>query len=218
MPTPVAENTRLQRAYARLARVYDAIFGAALQPGRVSAVRSINGRPGLRVLEIGIGTALTAQSFAPDWKVVGIDLSLPMLSRARARIHALGHRDVITLVLGDAARLPFADSSFDVVIAPYVMSVVPDPLAVGRELRRVCTASGRIIMVNHFLSDDPIAARLEKLVSPIARRIGFRTDLPLTPIVEAAGLEVTAVKKVNRPPIWTLVTCAKRLRAVERIT
>jgi phosphatidylethanolamine/phosphatidyl-N-methylethanolamine N-methyltransferase len=121
-------------------------------------------------------------------------------------------------VLGDAARLPFADGSFDVVIAPYVMSVVPDPLAVGRELRRVCTASGRIIMVNHFLSDDPIAARLEKLVSPIARRIGFRTDLPLTPIVEAAGLEVTAVKKVNRPPIWTLVTCAKRLRAVERIT
>jgi phosphatidylethanolamine/phosphatidyl-N-methylethanolamine N-methyltransferase len=218
MPALVAENTRLQRAYARLARVYDAVFGAALQPGRAAAVGSITGRPGLRVLEVGIGTALTAECYSPDWKVVGIDLSLPMLSRARARIGALERGDAIALVLGDAAQLPFAANSFDVVIAPYVMSVVPDPLAVGCELRRVCTAAGRIVMVNHFLSDDPIAARLEKLVSPIASRIGFRTDLALTPIVKAAGLRVTAVEKVNRPPIWTLVTCAKRMRAVERVT
>ena len=202
-------NAGLRRAYARLARVYDLIFGGALQPGRVSAVRSIEGRPGLRVLEVGIGTALTASLYARDWKVIGVDLSMPMLEQARQHIKKHDLASTVSLAIADANHLPFDDNSFDVVIAPYVMSVVPDPGEVGRELRRVCAPNGRIIILNHFLSDHPIAARIERLLLPIAHRIGFRTDLSLAQLIESAGLEVTGIQKVNRPAIWTLVTCTK---------
>jgi phosphatidylethanolamine/phosphatidyl-N-methylethanolamine N-methyltransferase len=202
-------NEGLRRAYARLATVYDLIFGETLQPGRVSAVRSISGRPGLRVLEVGIGTALTATLYPRDWKVIGVDLSAPMLAKARQHLEANGLTATVKLALADAEHLPFEANSFDVVIAPYVMSVVPNPAAVGRELRRVCAPDGRIIILNHFLSEHPIAAWMERLLLPVASRIGFRTDLSLQQLIESAGLEVTAVHKVNRPAIWTLVTCTK---------
>jgi phosphatidylethanolamine/phosphatidyl-N-methylethanolamine N-methyltransferase len=203
-------NSGLRRAYARLANVYDLLFGAILQPGRVSAVQSIAGRRGLRVLEVGIGTALTAACYPDEWQITGVDLSLPMLAKARRRIDALGRDRHLRLVLADAARLPFDDGSFDVVVAPYVMSVVPDPMAVIRELRRVCAAPGQIVILNHFLSDHAVGARVEQMLLPITRWIGFRTDLSLAPLLDAAGLEAATVDKVNRPPIWTLVTCRKR--------
>lgn len=206
---PAISNASLQRAYERLARVYDVVFGSLLQPGRARAVRSIPSTPGLRVLEVGIGTGLTASCYSRDWMVTGVDLSAPMLEQARSRIASLGVSDNVRLVLADAARLPFDDESFDVVLAPYVMSVVPDAVAAGREMRRVCKESGQIVILNHFLSEDRIGARLERWVSPLATLIGFRTDLALRPLLKAAGLRVIGVNKVNRPRIWTLATCVR---------
>src|SRR5687768_18249833 len=169
-------NALVQQAYDRLAKVYDFFFGAILQPGRVRAVRSINSRPGLRVLELGIGTGLTAPLYSRDWSVVGVDLSSAMLIQARKRINELGLEQSVHLFQADGARLPFDDESFDVVLVPYVMSVVPDPIGVGRELRRVCRQSGQIILLNHFLSQDSLGAKFERWISPLTTRIGFRTD------------------------------------------
>jgi phosphatidylethanolamine/phosphatidyl-N-methylethanolamine N-methyltransferase len=202
-------NALVQRAYDRLARVYDFFFGAILQPGRVRAVRAIRSRPGLRVLELGIGTGLTAPLYSRDWKVVGVDLSPAMLAQAHKRIAGLGLNDAVTLMEADGARLPFGDDSFDVVLVPYVMSVVPDPLSVGRELRRVCRPTGQIILLNHFLSQDSVPARLERWISPVTRHIGFRTDLSLPWLLAGAGLTLIEVASVNMPPIWKLVTCVK---------
>ncbi len=207
--TPATANALVQQAYDRLARVYDFFFGAILQPGRVRAVRTIQSRPGLRVLELGIGTGLTAPLYSPDWSVVGVDLSSAMLMQARKRIGELGMEHSVRLVQSDGARLPFDDDSFDVVLVPYVMSVVPDPIGVGRELRRVCRPSGQIILLNHFLSQDSLRARLERWVSPLTTRIGFRTDLSLQWLLSGAGLTAVAVSTVNVPKIWTLVTCIK---------
>ena len=202
-------NALVQRAYDRLAKVYDFFFGAILQPGRVRAVRSINSRPGLRVLELGIGTGLTAPLYSPDWVVVGADLSSAMLIQARKRINELGLDQSVHLLQTDGARLPFGDESFDVVLVPYVMSVVPDPISVGRELRRVCRPSGQIILLNHFLSQDSFGAKLERWISPLTARIGFRTDLSLQWLLTGAGLTAVSVMSVNVPAIWTLVTCVK---------
>jgi phosphatidylethanolamine/phosphatidyl-N-methylethanolamine N-methyltransferase len=195
--------------YDRFARIYDLIFGAILQPGRECAVRSIVSKPGLRVLELGIGTGLTMDLYPRDWKVVGVDLSRPMLTEARKKVidHHLDR--AILLIEADGARLPFDDDSFDVVLAPYVMSVVPDPLSVGRELRRICRPGGRIILLNHFLSQDSIGARLERWLSPVTSRIGFRTDLSLPWLLRGAGLTLISIAAVNVPPIWKLVTCVK---------
>jgi phosphatidylethanolamine/phosphatidyl-N-methylethanolamine N-methyltransferase len=202
-------NAIVQRAYDRLAKVYDFFFGAILQPGRVRAVRSINSRPGLRVLELGIGTGLTAPLYSRDWSVVGVDLSSAMLIQARKRINELGLEQSVHLFQADGARLPFEDESFDVVLVPYVMSVVPDPISVGRELRRVCRPSGQIILLNHFLSQDSLEAKLERWISPLTTRIGFRTDLSLQWLLSGAGLTAVSIMTVNVPRIWTLVTCVK---------
>ena len=201
-------NAIVQRAYDRLAKVYDFFFGAILQPGRVRAVRSIASRPGLRVLELGIGTGLTAPLYSREWLVTGVDLSSAMLIQARKRISELGLTSV-HLLQADGAKLPFDDESFDVVLVPYVMSVVPDPIGVGRELRRVCRPSGQIILLNHFLSQDSLGAKLERWISPLTARIGFRTDLSLQWLLSGAGLRPVDVREVNVPPIWKLVTCVK---------
>ena len=197
------------RAYDRLAKVYDFFFGAILQPGRERAVESIHSRPGLRVLEMGIGTGLTAPLYSRDWSVVGVDLSSAMLLQARKRIAELGLENSVRLLRSDGARLPFDDESFDVVLVPYVMSTVPDPIGVGRELRRVCRPSGQIILLNHFLSQDSFGAKLERWVSPLTRRIGFRTDLSLQWLLSGAGLRPVDVSNVNIPRLWKLVTCVK---------
>ena len=202
-------NALVQRAYDRIARVYDFFFGAILQPGRVRAVRSIPSRPGLRVLELGIGTGLTAPLYSREWSVVGVDLSSAMLMQAQKRIAELQLESRVRLVQSDGARLPFDDESFDVVLVPYVMSVVPDPIGVGRELHRVCRRSGRIILLNHFLSQDSLGARVERWISPLTARIGFRTDLSLQWLLSGAGLSPVAVSSVNVPRIWKLVTCVK---------
>lgn len=202
-------NALVRRAYDRLARVYDFFFGAILQPGRVRAVRAIRSKPGLRVLELGIGTGLTAPLYSRDWTVVGVDLSSAMLMQTQKRITGLGLNTTVTLLEADGAQLPFADESFDVVLVPYVMSAVPDPLSVGRELRRVCRADGQIILLNHFLSQDSLGARLERWISPVTRHLGFRTDLSLPWLLRGAGLTLIDVASVNMPPIWKLVTCVK---------
>ena len=202
-------NALVQRVYDRLARVYDFFFGAILQPGRVRAVRAIRSKPGLRVLELGIGTGLTAPLYSRDWTVVGVDLSPGMLMQTQKRIAELGLNKMVTLLEADGAHLPFDDDCFDVVLVPYVMSVVPDPLSVGRELRRVCRTDGQIILVNHFLSQDSLSARLERWISPATRHLGFRTDLSLSWLLTGAGLTLIDVASVGIPPIWKLVTCVK---------
>ena len=195
--------------YDRFARLYDVVFGAVLQPGRERAIRSILPKPGLRVLELGIGTGLTIGLYPRNWIVVGVDLSFPMLAEAKKKV-AEQHLDkTITLLEANGERLPFNDESFDVVVAPYVMSVVPDPVGVGRELRRVCRPGGRIILLNHFLSQDSLGARLERWISPLTRRLGWRTDLSLPWLLKGAGLTLIHTAAVNMPPIWKLVTCVK---------
>jgi phosphatidylethanolamine/phosphatidyl-N-methylethanolamine N-methyltransferase len=204
-----AANALVLQAYDRLAKVYDLFFGAILQPGRVRAVRSIASRPGLRVLELGIGTGLTMPLYSRDWSVVGVDLSPAMLMQAQKRVAELGLSNSVRLVLADGARLPFDDESFDVVLVPYVMSVVPDPIGVGVELQRVCRRQGQIILLNHFLSQDSFGARLERWISPLTAKIGFRTDLSLQWLLTGSGLRPTHVRAVNVPRIWKLVTCVK---------
>ena len=201
-------NALVQRAYDRIARVYDFFFGAILEPGRVRAVRAIRSKPGLLVLELGIGTGLTMPLYSRDWSVVGVDLSPAMLMQARKRIAELGLTQV-TLLEADGARLPFDDETFDVVLVPYVMSVVPDPLSVGREMRRVCRTDGQIILVNHFLSQDSFGAALERWISPATRHLGFRTDLSLSWLLTGAGLTLIDVASVGMPPLWKIVTCVK---------
>src|SRR5437867_3761962 len=133
----VVETDFVAGVYQKLASVYDLIFGPTLHPGRVRAIQRMGVKPGDRILEVGVGTAINAALYPRDCAVTGIDLSSSMLEKGRERVERKGVRNV-RLIEMDAADLKFADGVFDIVYAPYLISVVPDPVTVASEMRRVC--------------------------------------------------------------------------------
>ena len=204
----VVENDFVEGVYDRLARVYDLAFGPTLHPGRLKAIERMKIQPGEQVLEVGVGTGISLSLYPSDCSVTGIDFAESMLERARERVVRDGLRNVRLLQM-DGADLKFADNSFDIVYAPYLISVVPDPVKVALEMRRVCRPGGRIIILNHFLSSNPLLSRIETLISPYTIHIGFKADLDLPAFLAQAGLQPLSIDKVNFPKIWSLVTTIK---------
>jgi phosphatidylethanolamine/phosphatidyl-N-methylethanolamine N-methyltransferase len=146
--------------------------------------------------------------YPSDCAVTGIDLTSSMLDKARDRVAREGIRNVRLLEM-DAADMKFADGTFDIVYAPYLISVVPDPIAVAREMGRVCRSGGRVIFLNHFRSANPVLAFFERLISPFTVHIGFKSDLDLPAFLAQIDLEPVSIEKVNVPKIWSLITCIK---------
>src|SRR5438552_12897875 len=204
----VVEKDFLARDYENIAGFYDLTVGPALHPGRVDAIQRMAIKPGDRVLEVGVGTGINAPLYPTDCSVTGIDLSSSMLEKARERVLRKGVRNVRLLQM-DAANLKFADDTFDIVYAPYVISVVPDPVAVTREMCRVCRPGGRIVILNHFRSKSRVGAWLERMIAPFTLYLGFKSDLDLPAFLVQAGLKPLSIEKVNHPRIWSLVTCVK---------
>ena len=202
------ENDFVARVYEKLASVYDLIFGPTLHPGRLVARDRMGIQAGDRILEVGVGTGINASLYPPNCQVTGIDLSSSMLEKARERVAREGLRNIRLLEM-DAASLTFADDSFDIVYAPYLVSVVPDPVQVVREMRRVCRPGGKIIILNHFRSANVVLSRLERAISPLTVHIGFKSDLDLPGFLAQAELQPISIEKVNVPKIWSLVTCIK---------
>src|ERR687891_1077412 len=202
------ENDFVERVYEKLSKVYDFVFGPTLHPGRLVAIDRMGIRPDDRVLEVGVGTGINTSLYPSNCQVTGIDLSSSMLEKARERV-AREHLRNVRLLEMDAANLTFADDSFDIVYAPYLVSVVPDPVKVVREMRRVCRPGGRIIVLNHFPSANRLMSWAERMLSPFTVHIGFKCDLDLPAFLAQAGLEPVSIEKVNVPKIWSLVTCIK---------
>jgi phosphatidylethanolamine/phosphatidyl-N-methylethanolamine N-methyltransferase len=188
--------------------VYDLFFGPTLHPGRLQAIERMNIQPDERVLEVGVGTGINLSLYPSEAKITGIDYTASMLEKARERVAKKGMRNVRLLQM-DAADLKFPDDSFDIVYAPYLISVVPDPVQVAKEMRRVCRRGGRIIFLNHFLSPNPILSRIERSISPATIHIGFKSDLDLPAFLAQADLKPESIEKVNFPRIWSLVTTIK---------
>jgi phosphatidylethanolamine/phosphatidyl-N-methylethanolamine N-methyltransferase len=202
------ESDFVNRVYERLASVYDLTFGPTLHPGRLQARDRMVIAPGDHILEVGVGTGINASLYPSNCHVTGIDLSTSMLDKARERVARQGLRNIRLLEM-DASSLTFADDSFDIVYAPYLVSVVPDPVQVVREMRRVCRPGGRIIILNHFRSANPMLSWIERAISPFTVHIGFKSDLDLPGFLAQAELSPISIEKVNFPRIWSLVTCMK---------
>lgn len=206
-------NAFVDRVYAKLTPVYDVLYGPVLHAGRVTAISRMALEAGAHVLEVGVGTGLTLSLYPDECRVTGIDLSSAMLDKARARALRERLRNVRLMEM-DAATLGFDDESFDVVFAPYTMSVVADPVRAAREMRRVCRPGGTIMILNHFRSTHPLLASIERLAAPLTVHAGFKSDLDLETLLERAGLLAAGIERVNTPPLWTLVTCASNERTM----
>jgi phosphatidylethanolamine/phosphatidyl-N-methylethanolamine N-methyltransferase len=203
------EKRQVKRAYKLYAPAYDFVFDWIFHPGREAAIRQLAIRPGDHVLEVGIGTGLNLPLYPSRCGVTGIDLSEEMLDKARDKVVELGLTNV-TLRTMDATVMDFADNGFDSVVATYTISAVPDPVSVLREMRRVVKPGGSIVVLNHFRSEKRVVGRLEDLVAPVCTRLGWKSNLPLEPLLKQVGLKPELSMKVNLFNGWRLIKCVNR--------
>lgn len=166
------DHRTIANAYARWAPFYDLVFNKVMAPGRRALAAAAN-RQGGQVLIVGIGTGLELPYLAPTRRLVGVDLSEAMLQQAQNRIMNHGLRNVAALLVMDAMRLGFPDNIFDVVAAPYVITVVPNPTRTLDEMLRVTKPGGELVLVNHFGSETAALALVESWLARYSSRLGW---------------------------------------------
>jgi phosphatidylethanolamine/phosphatidyl-N-methylethanolamine N-methyltransferase len=194
------------RAYARWAPVYDAVFGKVFAPGRAAAIEAAEthcGPQGGRILEVGVGTGISLPAYRSANRITGIDISKPMLRQAAERVVAHGLQNVEALSVMDAARLALPDESFDVVVAQFVITAVPDPEGTLDEFVRVVKRTGEIILVNHLGAESGPRWLFEQCFAPIARQLGWRPEFPFKRLADWAQRH-GGVRLIERRPIQPL--------------
>jgi len=173
------DKSSVERAYARWAPVYDLVFGAVFDAGRraaIEAAEQVCGPAGGRILEVGVGTGLSLPEYNHRNRIVGIDLSEPMLRKAHERVAEHGLDNVETLAVMDAERMALPDHSFDVVVAQFVITAVPNPETTLDEFARVIRPGGEIVLVNHIGAEAGPRRVFEVCFAPVARRLGWRPE------------------------------------------
>jgi phosphatidylethanolamine/phosphatidyl-N-methylethanolamine N-methyltransferase len=203
----LANAASVRNAYRRWAPVYDFTFGQVADAGRRHAVKIINRRKG-RVLEVGVGTGLSLPRYGSHLTITGIDLSPEMLEKARGRAKKLDN--VAGLHEMDAGALGFPDESFDTVVAMYVMTVVPEPEKVMRELERVCAAGGEVILVNHFSQEEGVRGLIERKMAPFADLIGWHSVFPLENVMICDDLDLAERRSLMPFGLFTMLRFVKR--------
>lgn len=169
------DRNSVERAYDRWAPIYDLVFGPVFERGRKASLEAAE-RVGGRILEVGVGTGISLPDYSKSNRVFGVDISEPMLRKARRRVTELGLSHVEGIEVMDAQRLEFESASFDVVVAQYVVTAVPDPEAALDEFARVLKPGGEIVLLSRVGADRGLRRTLEHLFAPVARRLGWRTE------------------------------------------
>ncbi len=192
----------VERAYARWAPVYDLVFGAVFERGRTASIAAAE-RVGGRILEVGVGTGISLPQYARSNTLVGVDLSEPMLRKAHQRVREHNLTNVEALSVMDAERLALPDRSFDVVVAQYVITAVPNPEATLDEFARVIKPGGEIVLVNHIGAESGARKLFETCFAPVARKLGWRPEFPFARLTDWAARHggVRIVERRPMPPL-----------------
>jgi phosphatidylethanolamine/phosphatidyl-N-methylethanolamine N-methyltransferase len=209
------DKDTVTKAYARWAPVYDVVFGAVFDGGRKASIAEAE-RIGGRILEVGVGTGLSLPDYARTNRLIGVDLSAPMLRKARERATALRLSNVDGLAVMDAQHLGFQDGVFDVVVAQYVITTVPDAEATLDEFARVTRPGGEIILVNHLGGEEGFRAAYESAFAPLARRLGWQVGFRFERLEQWAARHgrVKLIERRPMPPLghFSLIRFAKLQR------
>jgi phosphatidylethanolamine/phosphatidyl-N-methylethanolamine N-methyltransferase len=192
------------KLYSEFAPLYDKIFGKIFYSRLERVIEDLEIPAGAKVLELGAGTGTSFPAYPDHCEVTGIDLAPDMLARAERKIRDNGWTHLKVLEM-NALDLEFPDDSFDYVMAFHVVTVVPDPIRMIDEARRVCKPGGNIVIVNHFTSDFPLLGALTEALDPITRWLGWRTNLRLKPFIETTSLNVEKAYKLSKASLYTVV-------------
>jgi phosphatidylethanolamine/phosphatidyl-N-methylethanolamine N-methyltransferase len=193
------DQQTISKAYARWAPIYDLVFGAVFERGRRASIAAAE-RIGGRILDVGIGTGISLPDYARANRIVGVDYSEPMLRKAQERVAELRLAHVDALIVMDAQQLGFPDASFDVVVAQYVITAVPNPEATLDEFARVVRPGGEIILVNHLGAESGPRRLFERAFAPLARRLGWRPEFDWARLARWAERH-GGVRLVERRPV-----------------
>jgi len=203
----------VERAYACWAPVYDAVCGPIFESGRRAAAQAARAVGG-RILEVGVGTGLSFDDYDASTEIVGIDLSAPMVAKARERMESGGYPHVRDVLVMDAHDLRFPDASFNCVVAQFVITLVAQPERVLDECARVVKPGGEIILVNHLYSERGVMAAVERWFARPVKVMGLRPEFPFARLVAWARRhgEVDVIERRPIQPlgVYTLVRFRRR--------
>ncbi|AEB08334.1 class I SAM-dependent methyltransferase [Desulfobacca acetoxidans] len=201
----------MERLYSFYSPFYDFVFGKMLEPGRREAFKYLSSRPHQKVLEIGIGTGASLTLYPPHTQVIGIDISEGMIKKAKKRLAALKNGHDVELKVMDACNLEFPNESFDAVIASYVITTVPDPHRLCKEILRVIRPGGQIIAVQHSRGENGhLLEKAKDALAPLFVRIGFTTDLDVVRVMRESGMSIEHICGCNIFKLHRLITGTKR--------
>ncbi len=209
------DEADVREAYRRWAPVYDYTFGKISTTGRRHAVEIINSGSG-KVLEVGVGTGLSLPEYKSHLEITGIDLAPEMLERARERVAAEKLTNVAGLYEMDAGNLQFPDASFDTIVAMYVITVVPDPEKVMRELARVVKPGGEVMLVNHFSQDDGVRGWVERRMAPFADLVGWHSVFDDSRVMVCDDLKLIERRSLRPWGLFTMMRFRKEANAGRR--
>ncbi len=193
------DKQTMAKAYARWAPVYDLVFGAVFERGRMASIEAAE-KIGGRILDVGVGTGISLPDYSRSIRLVGVDYSEPMLRKAQERVIEQRLSNVEVLAVMDAKHLAFPDASFDAVVAQYVITAVPEPEAALDEFARVLKPGGEIILINHIGAEAGFRRAFERGFSPVARRLGWRPEFPWARLAHWAEAK-PGVRLIERRPM-----------------
>ena len=204
MRKPGLELDSIKKIYAGYSGVYDALFKRFFYPRIKHAINYMDIKPGERVLDVGVGTGLSLGEYPKTCRVVAVDLSFEMLRKAKEKVckTRFSHIKVLNM---DAMNIAFKDDSFDKVFISHVVTVVPDPYRLMSEVSRVCKRGGQVVIVNHFKSSNKIVELVEKLINPVCKKIGWRSDLCLNEFIRRSGLNVRQKYMLKKLDFWHIL-------------
>lgn len=197
----------IKKRYNRIAKYYDA-FEALMEKGQIRKWRAliwkqVHGK----VLEVGVGTGKNIPYYPDNTEVTAIDFSEKMLEKAREKATLL--KKAVDLRLMDVQNLEFPDDSFDTVITTFVFCSVPNPIKGLQEIKRVLKKDGRIIMLEHVRSANPLMGIMMDFINPLTVRIsGANINRKTVENLKKAGLKIEIEQNLMLDMV-KLVRCKK---------
>jgi phosphatidylethanolamine/phosphatidyl-N-methylethanolamine N-methyltransferase len=123
---------------------------------------------------------------------------------------------VVGLVEMDAERMAFRDSSFDVAVAMFTASVVPDAKRLFAEMSRVVRPGGTLLFVNHFAAQGGVRWWVERSMAPLARVLGWHPDFALSDLLDPVTAARADLESCPPAGLFTLVRVRNGAAVVAR--